>query len=395
VVDGGRRSRALRACLRLPGRGRARVLAGHPWLFANELREPVPEALAGEGCALRDARGRFLGSGIANPRSAIAWRRYSREPREFDARFLREAIAAAVARRAPEALRRLVFSESDDLPGLVVDHYEDLLVGQIGTLALERRQALVEEILGELLAPGEIVWRNDFPARRREGLALGVATRSGKPAEPRFVRVGAVELWLDAMAGQKTGLYLDQRREYARVAAHAPGRRVLDAFCYSGGFALHCAAAGAESVLAVEASETAVAAARRAAERSALGPKVEFRVANAFDFFGAERSRAFDLVVLDPPPFARSKQTLDRALRGYKEIHLRALQRLAPGGILATYACSHHVGHEALLGVIGSAAHDARRAVRVLEHCPQPPDHPVLPGMPESEYLRGFVLAVD
>jgi 23S rRNA (cytosine1962-C5)-methyltransferase len=381
------------ASLRLPPRSRARVLQGHPWLFANELREPVPEALAGEACALRDARGHFLGSGIANPRSAIAWRRFSREPRDFDADFLREALAAAVARREPEPLRRLVWSESDDLPGLVVDQYEDLLVAQIATLALERRAELVGAILDELLAPAEIVWRNDAPTRRREGLPLGVRTRSGKPAEPRFVRIGGVELWLDAMAGQKTGLYLDQRREYARVAAHAAGRRVLDAFCYTGGFALHCARAGAASVLALDSSATAVAAAGRAAERNGLA--VEVRERNVFDFFTAERASVFDLVVLDPPPFARSRSTLDRALRGYKEIHLRALQRLAPGGILATYACSHHVGHDALLGVIGSAAHDARRRVRVLEHCHQPPDHPVLPGMPESEYLRGFLLGVD
>jgi 23S rRNA (cytosine1962-C5)-methyltransferase len=197
------------------------------------------------------------------------------------------------------------------------------------------------------------------------------------------------------MAGQKTGLYLDQRREYARVAAHAAGRRVLDAFCYTGGFALHCASAGAASVLALDSSAAAVAAAGRAAERNGLAGAVELRALNVFDFFTAERASVFDLVVLDPPPFARSKSTLDRALRGYKEIHLRALQRLAPGGILASYACSHHVGHDALLGVIGSAAHDARRRVRVLEHCHQPPDHPVLPGMPESEYLRGFLLGVD
>ncbi len=383
------------ASLRLPGSSRARVLQGHPWLFANELREPIPEALAGEACALRDARGHFLGSGIANPRSAIAWRRFSREPRDLDAEFLREALAASVARRTPEPLRRLVWSESDGLPGLVVDQYEDLLVAQIATLALDRRAALVGEILGGLLSPGEIVWRNDAPTRRREGLPLGVATRSGKPAEPRFVRVGEVELWLDAMAGQKTGLYLDQRREYERVAAHAAGRRVLDCFCYGGGFALHCARAGAESVLALESSAAALGAAARAAERNGLAGRVELRATNVFDFFTAERDARFDLVVLDPPPFARSKATLERALRGYKEIHLRALQRLAPGGILATYTCSHHVGHDALLGVIGSAAHDARRRVRILEHCHQPPDHPILPGMPESEYLRGFVLGID
>jgi 23S rRNA (cytosine1962-C5)-methyltransferase len=383
------------ATLRLPARSRARALQGHPWVFANELREPIPDALAGETCELRDAHGHFLGSGIVNPSSVIAWRRFSREPRSFDAVFLREALSASIARRADERLRRLVWSESDDLPGLVVDQYEALLVVQIATLAIDRRAAGVGEILAELLGPQEIVWRNDAPTRRREGLPVGVTTRSGKPAEPRWLRVGEIDLWLDAMAGQKTGLYLDQRHEYARVGALAAGRRVLDCFCYGGGFALHCARAGAASVLGLDASEAAIATARRAAERNGLASVVELRAENVFDYFGAERDARFDLIVLDPPPFARSQRTLDRALRGYKEIHLRALRLLGPGGILVTYTCSHHVGRDAFLGLIGSAALDARRSVRVLEHCHQPPDHPILPGMPESEYLRGFVLGVD
>jgi 23S rRNA (cytosine1962-C5)-methyltransferase len=383
------------ASLRLPARSRARALDGHPWVFANELREPPPAALDGEGVALRDARGHWLGMGIASSRSAIAWRRYSRTPRAFDADYLREALAASFARRAPGPVRRLVWSDSDDLPGLVVDHYDDLVVAQLATLALDRRAALVSDLLQELLAPQEIVFRNDAPARRREGLPLSITTRSGKPAEPRWVRVGDALLWLDPMAGQKTGLYLDQRLEYARVAAYASGRRVLDAFCYAGGFALHAAHAGAASVLGLDASVEAIASAVRAAERNGLAATTRFETANVFDWFTAERGASFDLIVLDPPPFARSQRALENALRGYKEIHLRALQRLAPGGVLASYACSHPVGHDALLAVIGSAAHDAHRRVRVLEHCHQPPDHPILPGMPESEYLRGFVLGVD
>src|SRR5262245_43471106 len=163
------------ATLRLPPRSRARALEGHPWVFANELREPPAADLAGEACALRDARGHFLGSGIVNPASAIAWRRFSRELRDFDEELLHEALAAAVARRAPEPVRRLVWSESDDLPGLVVDQYEDLLVAQAATLAVDRRAGFAAEILGELLAPAEIVWRNDAPARGREGPPRGAA----------------------------------------------------------------------------------------------------------------------------------------------------------------------------------------------------------------------------
>ena len=196
--------------------------------------------------------------------------------------------------------------------------------------------------------------------------------------------------------GQKTGFYLDQRAQHRAVARYCGGKQVLDAFCNQGSFALHAARAGATRVLGLDSAEDAVVAARRNAERN--GFKAEFVVANVFDWFNAPvraTEPLWDVIILDPPPFAKSKSALEGALRGYKEINLRAMQRLAPGGILATYTCSHHMQDAELRGVLAAAAADTKRRVHVLEWCHQPPDHPVLATMAESEYLRGYILRVE
>lgn len=372
--------------------GRARVLQGHPWVFASEVETLLPDAMNGEAVVLRDARGRVLGSGVYNNRSQIVWRRFSWKSEELDDERLRVNLQAAVNRRSAEEVRRLVWSESDELPGLVVDQYGDVLVVQALTLAMDRRLDQISALLEELVAPREIVFRNDAPVRAREGLPKVVRTRSGEELEPWWITIGGLEFLMDLKEGQKTGYYLDQRFEHGRVARHAAGRRVLDAFCNQGGFALHCAKAGAASVLGVEISEEAVELAKQNARRNGL--TAEFEAANVFDFLRAGEEAEWDLIILDPPPFAKSKRELDGALRGYKEINLRAMKRLAPGGLLATYACSHHMSQSVFLDVIGQAAADVRKRVQVLEFCHQPPDHPVIPNMPESEYLRGFLLEV-
>lgn len=380
------------AALKLKPSKRPRVLQGHPWVFGNEVEELLPSSFDGEAVACRDSRGRLLGTGIYNSRSQIVWRRFSWRSTELNDGFLREALTAAIGRREPEKVRRLVWSESDDLPGLVVDQYDDVLVVQALTLAMDKHLPSIGNLLQELLSPREIVFRNDAPVRTREGLPLEVATRSGKEIPAWWAEIGGIEFRVDLAAGQKTGYYLDQRREHHRVAALASGRRVLDAFCNQGGFGLHCARAGAASVLGVDISEEAVKQAEGNAERNRL--EATFRAANVFDFF-RQNEQTWDLVVLDPPPFAKSRAEMAGALRGYKEINLRAIKSLTPGGILATYACSHHISQPVFLEILGEAASDARRKVRVLDFCHQPPDHPILPNMPESEYLRGFVLGVD
>jgi 23S rRNA (cytosine1962-C5)-methyltransferase len=381
---------------RLKANAKARALSGHPWVFANEVEAPLPQECDGEVVECRDRAGRLLGTGICNGRSQIVWRRLARERVALDGAYLRAAFERAAARRPAGGYRRLVWSESDDLPGVVVDQYGDSAVLQIQTLAMEKRSALIGDLLHELLRPSEIVFRNDAPIRRLEGLPLEVHTRSGRPWEPRWAVIDGLEVWLDLMGGQKTGFYLDQRLQHAAVARYCPGRSVLDAFCNQGSFAVHAAKAGASRVLGLDSAPEAVEAARRSAVRNGVGAR--FEVANVFDWLNDPARKAepaWDVVILDPPPFAKSKSALEGALRGYKEVNLRAMQRLGPGGVLATYSCSHHMQDADLRSVLASAASDARRRVRVLEFCHQPPDHPVLVSMPESEYLRGYILSVD
>ncbi|HEY1792891.1 MAG TPA: class I SAM-dependent rRNA methyltransferase [Opitutaceae bacterium] len=382
--------------LKLKANANSRVLQGHPWVFANELEAPSPPEWDGEAAECRDRSGRLLGTGICNSKSQIVWRRLSRDAVGLDEAFIRGALERAIARREASAYRRLVWSESDDLPGVVADQYGDVLVVQVQTLAMEKRSALIGDLLHGLLKPRDIIFRNDAPIRRLEGLPNEVHTRSGTPVEPGWAEIDGMKTWLDLMGGQKTGFYLDQRLQHRVVAGYCKGARVLDAFCNQGSFGLHAARAGASRVLGLDSAPDAVAAARRNAE--ANGVQAQFEVANVFDWLNDPANKPgpdWDVIILDPPPFAKSKSALEGALRGYKEINLRAMQRLAPGGILATYSCSHHMQDAELRSVLSSAAGDCRRKARVVEFCHQPPDHPVLVTMPESEYLRGYVLRVE
>jgi 23S rRNA (cytosine1962-C5)-methyltransferase len=385
--------------LKLKANVRARVLQGHPWVFANEVEGLLDPSFDGEVVECRDRTGRLLGVGICNSRSQIVWRRVGRDRPALDRAGLADRLRRAVARRGPLGpgdCRRLVWSESDDLPGLVVDKFGAALVVQVQTLALERRTADVAAILGELLAPAEIIFRNDATIRRLEGLPLGVSTLSGRPWAPAWTEIDGISYWLDLQGGQKTGFYLDQRPQHVAVARHCAGKSVLDLFCNQGPFALHAAKAGASRVLGIDSDEGSLDSARRNAGHNGL--TADFAAANVFDWLNDPARKAeapWDVIILDPPPFAKSKGAMAGAVRGYKEINLRALQRLAPGGILATYSCSHHMQEADLREVIAQAAADARRKVRILEWCHQPPDHPVLVGMPESEYLRGYLLRAD
>jgi 23S rRNA (cytosine1962-C5)-methyltransferase len=391
--------------LKLKPNANARVLTGHPWVFANEVEALLPAEHDGGVVECRDRNGRMLGTGIYNSRSQIIWRRLGRERVELNAAWLRGRLEQAIARReTPDAksqtpkspMRRLVWSESDDLPGVVVDQFGEVLVVQTQTLAMAKCEALLGGLLTELLQPAEIIFRNDAPIRRLEGLPLEVRTHSGRAWEPRWMNIDGLDYWLDLQGGQKTGFYLDQRAQHVAVAKYGSRPRVLDAFCNQGPFALHAARAGAAHVLGLDSAEDAIAAARRNAERNGL--RVEFAAANVFDWFNdpaREGDPLWDVIILDPPPFAKSKSALAGALRGYKEINLRAFQRLAPGGVLATYTCSHHMHEAELRDVLAGAAADAKRKARVLEFCHQPADHPVLVTMPESEYLRGYILQVE
>ena len=382
--------------LKLKPNAKSRVLGGHPWVFANECESLLPVEHDGEVVECRDRTGRFLGTGIYNSKSQIVWRRLSRERVELDAPYLRAALERALGRRTGMGdFKRLVWSESDDLPGVVADQYGDTLVVQLQTLAMEKRAAGLSDLLAELTGAKEIIFRNDANIRKLEGLPVEVHTRSGQAWEPRWVKIDGLDYWLDLQGGQKTGYYLDQRLQHSVVARFAVGRRVLDAFCNQGSFALHCAKAGAASVLGLDSAFDAVGQAKKNAERNGL--KAEFTGVNVFDWFTAQRETApaWDLIILDPPPFAKSKSALEGALRGYKELNLRAMKALAPGGVLATYTCSYHMQDAQLREILAEAAADAKRRVHVVEFCHQPADHPVLVTMPESEYLRGYILRVE
>jgi 23S rRNA (cytosine1962-C5)-methyltransferase len=381
---------------KLKANANSRVLSGHPWVFANEVEAALPPECDGEVVECRDRVGRFLGTGICNGRSQIVWRRLDRERVVLDEAFLQGAVERAIGRRAPGAFRRLVWSESDDLPGVVADQYGDTVVIQLQTLAMEKRSVLIGDLFDRLLHPGEVVFRNDAHIRKLEGLPIEVHTRSGGPWAPRWASIDGFDTWLDLVGGQKTGYYLDQRHQHAAVARYCRGRSVLDAFCNQGSFAIHAGKAGATRVLGLDSAADAVEAARRNADRN--GVTAAFEVANVFDWFNDPANKAgpqWDVIILDPPPFAKSKSALEGALRGYKEINLRAMQRLSPGGVLATYTCSHHMQDADLRSVLAAASCDAKRRVKVLEFCHQPADHPVLISMPESEYLRGYILRVE
>jgi len=344
-----------------------------------------------------DPRGRPLGRAAWSARSQIALRFVRWDDADVDEAFWAARLDAAIARRERAGVtgpaRRLVFSEADEWPGFVVDQYGEHLAVQTLTPAAERLAPEWTRLLVDRLAPKSIVARNDVRVRRLEGLPTETAVWHGERPAPFEVRIGDRAFVVDLVAGQKTGAFLDQQENYRAAARWAAGAgRALDVFAGEGGFALHMAAA-VEHVDAIESSEPAVARGRANAELGGI-ENVAWTVANAFDrlhALDAEGAR-YDAVVLDPPAFAKNRNALPAALRGYKEINLRAIKILAPGGILVTCSCSYHLSRERLVEVVADAARDAGRAVELLEIRSQAPDHPILLNVPETEYLKCLVL---
>ncbi|NDV61386.1 class I SAM-dependent rRNA methyltransferase [Puniceicoccales bacterium CK1056] len=371
---------------------RARVRTGHPWVFINELENIPDPKFDGQALPLEDARGRHLGMGIVNTQSQIAWRRYSTGHDAWNREFFEKAIMAAEQNRDEEPFRRLIWSEADDLPGLVVDQFDEVLVVQALTKAIDEALPVIIELLQERLSPREVLLRNDAPARKKEGLEIYARTLSGEPLKPFWAEIYNVQYYLDLEGAQKTGFYLDQRQEHFKVATLAPDWRVLDAFCNQGAFALNCAIAGAREVVAIDSSQEALEQGRRNAEKNEV--EIQFLKENVFDYFSNNREERFDMIILDPPSFAPNRRSLQGAAKGYKELHVRAFNCLNPGGILATYCCSHHVTRSLFREIIEEAASDTRRKIQIMYETGQPLDHPVIMNFPESEYLKGFVLRV-
>jgi 23S rRNA (cytosine1962-C5)-methyltransferase len=376
---------------------RARIFHGHEWVYAADVQKIFGHPEPGSIVSLKDFKDRPLGSAIYNPQSQIVARRFSRHRETLDLPFFVRRLKRALARRGRMAgidlsLCRMVWSESDGLPGVVLDRYGAHFALQTLTLAMDQRKALITEAIVEVFGAESVVERNDSAIRVAEGLPLTTGVLHGVAPAPFRVTTDAGSFLVDITGGQKTGIYLDQLDNYRDAGNRAAGRRVLDCFCNQGGFALACAKGGAAHVTAVDVSEPAIATARANAEVMGLADRIEFVTANVFDYLKARESAgaSWDYIILDPPSFTRNKKSVGDALRGYKEIHLRSLKMLPNDGLLSTFCCSHHVSTGEFRSVIAGAAVDAKKTLCQLAFHQQRQDHPILPAVPETEYLRGY-----
>jgi 23S rRNA (cytosine1962-C5)-methyltransferase len=370
-----------------------RAASGHPWIFASDVVDRG-DAAPGDAVRVLDPKSKFLGVAHYSSTSQITLRLLSIRPEIIDRTFFGERLASALGHRERVVHNsdayRLVFSEGDLLPGLIVDRYGPYLALQTLNQGMDRARDVIVDCLQELLAPAGILARNDASVRKLEGLPLEVVTLAGDIPERVHIRMNGLQLEADLLHGQKTGVYLDQRENYLAAGRWARGR-VLDCFTSSGGFALH-AAAQAESVEAVDSSVGALATADANARANGIG-NVHFRQADVFEFLSG-LERRYSMVVLDPPAFAKSRRAVEDAARGYKDINFRALRLLDSGGVLVTCSCSHHMSEGAFFEVIAQAALDAGKTLRALERRTQASDHPILLTVPETMYLKCLVLEV-
>lgn len=383
-----------------------RVLAGHPWIYAGSVMRLTAAVQDGTVVQVKDHRHRFLGVGFYNSKSKINVRLIDTERVELDDAYFEEKIAHALSlrrRTLPNATSiRVVNAESDFLSGLIVDKYEDVLSFQISSLGVEQKKAAIVSTLKKLFSPRAIVERNDIGARKFEGLPELQGVVEGPLDGPITINLNGIYLRTDLLGGHKTGYYLDQQVNYRLVSRYASNANVLDCFCFLGGFSLHAAKAGASNVLGLDQSADAVAAAKENARLNAVETKCSFEAVNVFDWLKAQTKTApneqlvprYDLIILDPPSFTKNRASIPDALRGYKEVHLRAFKLLKRNGVLATFCCSHHVDALTFQQVILEAAFDARRVLRKIESFTQSPDHPIIPTIPETEYLKGFAFEI-
>lgn len=384
--------------LSLKKKEEGRILRGHPWVFSNELQAMPAGLIPGEIVDVLDYAGRFIGRGYVNPHTLIAARILTRKQEEIDAGFFRERIASARALRAMLGFGdsfRAVFSEGDGLPGLIVDKYAGTLVVQASTAGIERQLDAIIAALAEEYAPDAIVLRNDTSSRALEGLVLETRVVRGAITGPVTIEESGIRYAVDVLEGQKTGFFFDQRENRQALRDLVKGRRTLDCFCYVGAWALSAVRFGAADVIGVDSSQKAV---DQATANAALnGLSARFVRADVFDELRRlekERER-FGCIILDPPAFVKSRAKVREALKGYKEINLRAMKLLEPGGVLVTCSCSYHIDEELFREMLIDAADSAGRQVRLLEMRSQARDHPVLLAARETQYLKCAVLAAD
>lgn len=381
--------------VRISRRAAERLHNGHVWVYSSDVTDRA-SANGGEVVRIEDPRGKFLGLADYSGSSQIALRLLTRNTASIDRDFWRSRLQSAIEHRrsidSSEAYR-LVFSEGDLLPGLIVDRYGDVLVLQALTQAMDRRTPEIVTCLEELLTPRGILLRNDATVRAKESLPREIRTATGEVPDRVALAMNGGNWIADLREGHKTGMYLDQRENYLAARRYARGR-ALDCFTSAGGFALHLAQS-CDSVDAVDASASSLARAKENRDLNGIA-NVAFHEADVFQFLGmsAMQRRRFDTIVLDPPAFAKSKSSIDKAVAGYKEINLKALRLLDRGGILVTCSCSHHVSEAAFLETLAGAANDAGKTLRILERRVQAGDHPILLTVPESLYLKCVIAEV-
>jgi len=390
--------------LTLKAQEHRRIAGGHAWVFSNEIAEVEGADQPGDPVRVFSRKGDLLGSAYYNPHTLVAARLYARADKPLDAAFLRARLTEALLLRrklypARQAFR-LVHSEGDSLPGLIVDVYGDVAVVQILTAGMERvREAILAE-LGALLAPRAIHERSDAAYRALEGLAPSEGPRFGEEPAPFQIIESDVRMGVDVTRGQKTGWFLDQFENRRRLRAMLPpGGRVLDCFCYVGGWALTALAAGANEAVGIDSSAWAIEQAEANAALNGWWERCRWVRGDVLErlhaWADAATGERFDLIVLDPPAFAKSKKHLATAVRAYRTINEAALRLLNPGGWLATLSCSHHVDPDLFRSIVAEAGARARRRLRVLTRLEQPADHPAVPAMPETTYLKGLLLQIE
>jgi len=379
-----------------------RLRAGHLWVFSNEVdvaKTPLTAFAAGDPCRIVDYSGRELGSGYVNPATLIAARLLDRSGHALDRSLFVHRLNVALAlreRRYAEPFYRLLFGESDGVPGLTVERMGDVVVAQATTAGIERLRDPISEAIEKVLSPRALVWKNDSSARVLEGLASCVEGGEALAGEPVLVHEGGLQFAVDVNDGQKTGWFFDQQANRDRLAPYVTGRSVLDVFSYVGAWGLRAAAFGASAVTCVDASAAAVQHIVANAERNGLADRVSAVTADAFDYLKAARGerRHYDVVILDPPAFVKRKKDLKEGALAYRRLAEAAMQVLSRDGVLVLCSCSHHMPHAALLEGIQAAARHLDRFVQVLEPLSQGPDHPVHPAIPETAYLKGYICRV-
>lgn len=394
-----------RGRVRLTARGEGAARAGHPWIFSGAVADVAGDPPAGGEVDVLDAQGGLLGRGLFNPHSQIRVRLYTPHDEPLDGAFFAKRLRAAVRLRSDvlglgnaEGACRLAFSEGDHLSGLTVDRYGSWLVVQLTGLGIAGRLEPILDTLEEMLAPAGILLRTEKGMAEAEGLILQDGLLRGRsPDGPVDVREGELSFAVEVRTGQKTGFYLDQRTNRVRAGAYAACRTVADVCSYSGGFSLATTRAGASRAIAVDVSASALELARANAERNGVGDLIDVERANAFDWLTrqAEAGRTFDMIVLDPPRFARSRRGVPEALKAYQRLNALALSCLGEGGVLMTFSCSGRVSEADFQEAVGRAAAARGRGVRILERLSQAPDHPVATSCPEGSYLKGLVCLAD